>query len=221
MDNNIDEQHMKDNIKPKEDSVGDKVKEVSEGTTVKVIDVKSVEVTKGATEKVMDDSVLLQCGAETTELDMIKGRMAEINDKYMRLYAEFDNYKKRMQREKEEILKFSMEPLISDLLPVIDNLEAALSHAANSTTTSLSTGVELTLKEFKKAMGRYGLVEIEAKGKAFDPAFHEAMAETESAEVEDRTVLEEFRKGYLFKDRVLRASLVKVSKKIEKAPEKD
>ncbi|MBF0607471.1 MAG: nucleotide exchange factor GrpE [Magnetococcales bacterium] len=150
---------------------------------------------------------------DTAELEKIKEQMAETKDKYMRLYAEFDNYKKRVQREKEDILKYGMEPLVGDLLPVIDNLEAALSHASNSTAASLSTGVELTLKEFKKALSRYGVVEIEAKGKPFDPAFHEAMAETENNNVDDRTVLEEFRKGYMFKERVLRASLVKVSKK--------
>ncbi|MBF0336870.1 MAG: nucleotide exchange factor GrpE [Nitrospirae bacterium] len=164
------------------------------------------------------DTVVVEQGQpegqpDKAELEKIKEQMAETKDKYMRLYAEFDNYKKRVQREKEDILKYGMEPLVGDLLPVIDNLEAALSHASNSTAASLSTGVELTLKEFKKALSRYGVVEIEAKGRPFDPAFHEAMAETEANDVDDRTVLEEFRKGYMFKERVLRASLVKVSKK--------
>ncbi|MBF0591834.1 MAG: nucleotide exchange factor GrpE [Nitrospirae bacterium] len=198
MDKVMDEQNMNE-------SQRDNVNVATVATPIEVVDA----------EVVTQDQAGGQAGrqAGTVELEEIKGQMAEIKDKYMRLYAEFDNYKKRVQREKEDILKYGMEPLVGALLPVIDNLEAALSHAANSTAASLSTGVELTLKEFKKALGRYGLVEIEAKGRAFDPAFHEAMAEAEANDVEDRTVLEEFRKGYMFKERVLRASLVKVSKK--------
>ncbi|MBF0318552.1 MAG: nucleotide exchange factor GrpE [Nitrospirae bacterium] len=137
----------------------------------------------------------------------------ELQDKYKRLYAEFDNYRKRVQKEKEEIYKYGTESLVTSLLSVIDNLEAALSHVAPGAADGLAQGVDMTLKELKKILASNGLVEIEARGKPFDPAYHHAMTEVERGDLDDKTVVEEFRKGYVFKDRVIRATLVSVSKK--------
>lgn len=138
--------------------------------------------------------------------------LQEMNQKYLRLYADFENYKKRVARDKEELIKYGNESLIYELLPVIDNLEMALKHS-NDTSSGVVQGVEVTLKELKRVLDKFGLAQIEAENKQFDPALHHAMSQVERDDVEDNTVVEEYRKGYKLKDKVLRPSLVAVSKK--------
>ncbi|WP_420263689.1 nucleotide exchange factor GrpE [Candidatus Magnetominusculus dajiuhuensis] len=152
---------------------------------------------------------------QTGTVEKLRQESGELQDKYMRLYAEFDNYRKRVQKEKDEIYKYGTESLVSSLLVVKDNLDAALSHVAPGASDALAEGVELTLKELKKILASNGVVEVETKGKPFDPAYHHAMAEVERDDLDDKTVVEEFRKGYTFKDRLIRAALVSVSKKAE------
>ncbi|MBV6341725.1 nucleotide exchange factor GrpE [Candidatus Magnetobacterium casense] len=147
------------------------------------------------------------------QMEKLRLENEELQDKYKRMYAEFDNYRKRVLKEKEEIYKYGTESLVSSLLSVIDNLEAALSHVAPGAADGLAQGVDMTLKELKKILVSNGLAEIEAKGKPFNPAYHHAMAEVERSDLDDKTVVEEFRKGYIFKDRLIRAALVSVSKK--------
>ena len=150
-------------------------------------------------------------------LKELEAELAETKERYLRLYAEFENYKKRVQKDKEELLKYGTEPLMQELLTILDNLEMAIHHAGKDVTVeSLLQGVELTLKEFRKVLNKYGISEIEALGKPFDPAYHHAMSQVERNDIDDKTVVEEYRKGYLFKDRVIRPSLVAVSKKVKK-----
>jgi molecular chaperone GrpE len=153
--------------------------------------------------------------AETIQSDdteELKKELAEANDKFIRLYADFENYKKITARNKEELLKYANEDLLSDILTVIDHLELALQHStADESSSSLAEGVELTLKELKNVLEKQGLVTIEALGKPFDPKVHHAMSQIESDDEEENTVIREFRKGYLLKDRVLRAAMVGVA----------
>ena len=147
------------------------------------------------------------------EQDSLAAEVLEMNNKYLRLYAEFENYKKRVNRDKEEIIKYSNENLLYDLLPFIDHLELALKHASNDVSSGLVQGVEITLKELRKTLEKFGLTEIEAEGKPFDPMVHHAMSQVEREDIEENRVVEEFRKGYMLKDKVLRPSLVAVSAK--------
>jgi molecular chaperone GrpE len=148
------------------------------------------------------------------EIESLKNSLSESNDKYVRLYAEFENYKKFAARSKEEQLKYANENLVKDLLTVIDHLELALQHSSNNEiSNSLAEGVGLTLKELKTVLEKYGLTGIEALGIPFDPSVHHAIAQLETEDTENNIVVKEFRKGYMFKDRVLRAALVGVSKK--------
>jgi molecular chaperone GrpE len=156
----------------------------------------------------------------TDEKERLTAELQEINDRYLRLYAEFENYKKRVNKDKEEIFKYGNESILYDLLPVIDNLEMALKHAANSVSEGLVQGVEITLKELQKTLEKFGLSPIEANGKPFDPLVHHAMTQIERDDVDEKTVVEEFRKGYMFRDKVLRPSLVAVSKKTAVSQEK-
>ncbi len=151
---------------------------------------------------------------EPDSVEELKKSLSELNDKHLRLYADFENYRKLEAKNKEELIKYSNEKLIRDILTVIDHLELALQHSPdNEASSSLAEGVELTLKELKNILEKYGLVNIDAMGKPFDPYIHHAMSQIETKEVDDNTVVTEFRKGYMLKDRVLRAALVGVSKK--------
>jgi molecular chaperone GrpE len=144
-----------------------------------------------------------------------KKEIAELDNKYVRLYAEFENYKRIVAKEKSELIKYSNEELLKELLSVIDHLELALKHSSTSTDKAVSAlveGVELTLKELKGTLEKFGLVGIEALGKPFDPSVHHAMAQIESEDAEENTVVAEFRKGYMLKERVLRPAYVGVSK---------
>lgn len=160
-----------------------------------------------------------QEGTETVEeipveeKERLTAELQEMNDKYLRLYAEFENYKKRVNKDKEELVKYGNEQLIYELLPVIDNLEMALKHSTNETSEGLVQGVEITLKEFLRTLEKFGLTPIEATGKPFDPSVHHAMTLIEKEDIGEKIVVEEFRKGYMFRDKVLRPSLVAVSKR--------
>lgn len=157
---------------------------------------------------------------EAKEIDL-EEELHKEKDKYLRLYAEFENYKKRVQKDKEDLVKYGIESLIYELLPVVDNLEMALKHSSNNTTSSgtggsgggLVHGVEITLREFLKVLDKFGVSQIIAIDKIFDPSLHHAMTQIERDDVDENMVVEEFRKGYMLRDKVLRPSLVAVSKK--------
>ena len=138
----------------------------------------------------------------------------EAYEKYLRVSAEFDNYKKRMTRETDEFKKYANEALISALLPVIDNLERAILSAREDagSNESLIQGVELTLNEILKVLAKYRVDAIESLGKPFDPNFHQAMLQEETDEHPDNTIIQEMQKGYTIHNRLLRPAMVVVSK---------
>ncbi len=149
---------------------------------------------------------------DSTELEELQKSLNEANEKYVRLYADYDNYKRIAARNKEELLKYANEEIMSDVLTVIDHLELALQHSTGTeASSSLAEGVELTLKELKNVLDKHGLVNIDAMGKEFDPAVHHAMSQIESEDADVNTVIKEFRKGYMLRERVLRAALVGVA----------
>jgi molecular chaperone GrpE len=134
-------------------------------------------------------------------------------DLYLRAEAEIENIKKRNKREREDWLKFASEALIKEMLPVIDNLEQAISHAENDNAlAALKEGVELTLKGLMDALRKSGLEEVRAQGEPFDPNYHEAVAEREDGRVEKGKVLHELQKGYVLHNRLIRPAKVVVSK---------
>ncbi|RME66630.1 MAG: nucleotide exchange factor GrpE [Nitrospirae bacterium] len=170
-------------------------------------------------EKVTEEVVPVEEPPEK-KIEVLENELAELKDKYLRLYAEFENYKKRVQKDKAELVNYATEEIVTELLTVVDNLEMALEHAGDGDNVQpIKEGVELTLRELKKVLAKQGVKEIEALGKPFDPEFHHAMAQVERADVEDKMVVEEFRKGYVMKDKVIRPSLVAVSKKVENTEE--
>ena len=131
-------------------------------------------------------------------------------DLFLRVRAETENFKKRMLREKSEALRFASEPLVRDLLPVVDNLERAVEHA-DGNGQSIIEGVQLVLKSLLDVLERYGVKRVDAVGEQFDPARHEAMAQVESPEHAPNQVVHQHHSGYLLHDRLLRPALVTVA----------
>lgn len=133
-------------------------------------------------------------------------------ERFLRERAELENFKRRMQREKADALRFATEPLIRELLPVVDNLERAVEHAT-ADGQSLLDGVRLVLKSLVDVLDRHGVKRIDAVGESFDPSRHEAMAQVESTEHEPNRVVEQHHRGYVLHDRLLRPALVTVSRR--------
>jgi len=143
-------------------------------------------------------------------LEALQKEKEDLMNRLMRLQADFDNYRKRMKAEKEEVEKFANFEFMKKILPVIDNLERALTSAEKSD-DGVIEGLEMILRQFKEVLESEGVTAISSAGKAFDPALHEAVLTEESEEYSPGTVIEELQKGYLMKDKVLRPSMVKVA----------
>jgi len=134
-------------------------------------------------------------------------------DLYMRSLAEIENLKKRYQKDKSDLIKYSNESLVKQLLIVIDNLEKAISAIQEENSVdALREGVELTLKGLMDTLGKTGLETVQAQGEPFDPNFHEAISELEDSTAEPGTVLQELQKGYILNDRLIRPAMVIVNK---------
>jgi molecular chaperone GrpE len=137
----------------------------------------------------------------------------QLQDRILRMAAEMENTRKRLEREKADSISFANEGLMRGLLPVIDNMERALQHGENDPNCrSLLEGVTMTLKSFGDVLGKYGCVPFDSVGKAFDPNYHEAVMQQESSEHPEKTVLQELQRGYTLHDRLLRPAMVIVSK---------
>jgi molecular chaperone GrpE len=156
---------------------------------------------------------------EPTPLERLQDQLAEKTkeatenfDKWLRLRAEFENYKKRMQKEKADLMRFGNESLLKSILPILDNLERAIDHGKElKENTSLLEGVELTLKQFLDTLERFGVKPVPARGEVFDPEKHEAISYQESDQ-EPHRVISEVVKGYLYHERLLRPAKVIVSR---------
>lgn len=148
----------------------------------------------------------------------LEEQLGQAEERVLRTAADAENFKKRLQREKEEQTRYANETFMRDLLPVVDNLERALQHAAAvPNQQGLLEGLNMTLKGFLDTLAKFNCIPIEAVGKTFDPNFHEAVSQEENAEVEPNTVLKELQKGYLLKERLLRPAMVVVSKPASEA----
>jgi molecular chaperone GrpE len=152
------------------------------------------------------------------ELENTKKQLGEEKDRFLRLNAEFDNFRKRTIKEKEELIKYANEKLILELIDVCESLERGLENAKktdNGNKDKLIEGLELIYTQFKNVLEKNGLVPIKAQGEKFDPYKHEAMMQTLTDEYDDGAILEEFARGYMLNNRVIRYSKVRVSKKKE------
>jgi len=143
------------------------------------------------------------------ELEQLKEENRALNDKYLRLAADLENYRRRAEREKSELLKFAAENLIKDLLPVLDSFDQAIGASAGGS-AGMIEGVQMVQSQLLAAMRKHGLEEIPAVGEKFDPNVHQAIQRIEDPECQFETVAKEFAKGYILNGRLVRASMVSV-----------
>jgi len=157
--------------------------------------------------------------SEKEELEKLQAEIEAARDRMLRTAAEFENYKKRAEREKNEFMKYIATEFVTDLLPIMDNLERAIDstdqevnkNANAQSFESFREGVKLIYKQLQDVLTRRGVTQIEAVGKPFDPNVHEAVMQTPSDKYPENIVAEEFQKGYMLHDRVIKASVVSVS----------
>lgn len=148
----------------------------------------------------------------TAELEKLRAENEEIQQRLLRAQADFDNFRRRTVKEKEELGKYASAKLITELLPVIDNFERALNTTGDiSDAASYVKGVEMIFRQLEGVLKAEGLTPMEAEGQPFNPEFHQAIMQVESEEHEEGIVVEVVQKGYMLKDKVLRPAMVKVS----------
>jgi molecular chaperone GrpE len=174
--------------------------------------VSEVSIDENGTEE-EDDLVELD-PVKILEKDLldVKNELTEQKDKFVRLQAETDNFRKRLSREKEEFSQYANERLFKELLPIFDNFERALEDPS-SDIKSFKEGLEMILKQFSSFLEKEKVEPIEAIGKKFNPMIHEVLTSEESSEHEENTIISQFIKGYMINNRVIRPSQVVISKK--------
>lgn len=143
-------------------------------------------------------------------LSKLKEENASLFDQLLRKQAEFENFRKRTEREKAEFMRFANFEIVRDLLPVLDGFERALKVETSGSLEGFKKGMELVYKQLFDGLRKAGLEPLETVGQKFDPNFHQAVAHDERGGIEDNVVIEEFQRGYLFQGRLLRAAMVKV-----------
>jgi molecular chaperone GrpE len=194
------------------------LKEKKKTTTTKRDDSPQKDAPKAKDQK---DSAKENKKKKKDGVKELKEQVAFEKDRALRLSAEFENYKKRSQREINDFKKFANESIFRQLLSVVDNLERAISAAQEKSEESvLFDGVKLTHKEIIKLFETFNVKPVEAENKVFDPNFHQAVTQVETDEFPDNTVTTVLQKGYLLHDRLIRPAMVVVSKNAKKETEK-
>lgn len=192
---------MPENVEEKLDNLEEELKETTLDT----------EETK---EDISEENKA-QESIETDENELVKLQKEneELNQRLLRVAADFDNFRKRTRLEKEELAKYANSNLISELLPVLDNFQLALDiKEPSEEVKKFMTGMEMIQRQLLQVLEQAGLEAINAVGQTFDPQKHEAVMQVEDEEAPDNSVLEELRRGYMFKEKVIRPSMVKVAK---------
>ena len=162
-----------------------------------------------------NDEVAAEAEAVENELDLLQKELAELKDKYARVHADFDNIKKRLEREKYTAVEYANEKFAKDMIPVVDSLEMALKSAdadadPQELIQKLKEGIELTLKQFITALEKHGVTMVSHE-EPFDPNIHNAVQSVDSDEVESGEIVETFQRGYKYKERPLREAMVVVA----------
>ncbi|HDD5666654.1 TPA: nucleotide exchange factor GrpE [Staphylococcus aureus] len=204
----------------KDESVEKNTESTVEETNVKQnIDdsVEQAEESKGhlqdeAIEETSDENVIEEIDPKDQKINELQQLADENEEKYLRLYAEFENYKRRIQKENEINKTYQAQRVLTDILPAIDNIERALQiEGDDETFKSLQKGVQMVHESLINALKDNGLEVIKTEGEAFDPNIHQAVVQDDKPDFESGEITQELQKGYKLKDRVLRPSMVKVN----------
>jgi molecular chaperone GrpE len=165
----------------------------------------------GATEESVEETTENEV-EEADEVTLLKQQLEEEKNRYLRLLADFENYKRRVQLDKEADTKYRAQSVLTDILPVLDNLERALAiQPTTEEAISLTKGVDMVYRSLQAALEKEGLEPIKSEGVPFDPNLHQAVMQEKDESQESGIVLQELQKGYKLKDRILRPSMVKVN----------
>jgi molecular chaperone GrpE len=207
---------------------------MEEPTSNRQPDMEASEPTEGSSGLKAAEPTPLELEVQSlkAELEQKKKELAAAQEKQLRAFAEMENYKKRAARDQMEQLRYANEKLLKELLPVLDNLERALSHVKDASERSpWIEGVELTYRQCQDVLKKFGVTPIKSVGEIFDPGRHQAVTYLDTNEQPENHVAEELQKGYLYHERVLRPSMVAVARKPshstvteareEKAPDED
>ena len=191
---------------------------------MKVVEERNEQVVEEAKETQTEESITAENNEETVvgekseaallqeKVDELQAELTETEGRALRLQADFENYKRRVQLDKQAAEKYKSQSLVSDILPALDNFERAMQvEASDEQMKSLLQGMEMVYRQLLEALTKEGVEAIEAVGKQFDPHEHQAVMQVEDSEFESNAVVEEFQKGYKLKDRVIRPSMVKVN----------
>ncbi|HAR4691189.1 TPA: nucleotide exchange factor GrpE [Staphylococcus aureus] len=204
----------------KDESVEKNTESTVEETNIKQnIDysVEQAEESKGhlqdeAIEETSDENVIEEIDPKDQKINELQQLADENEEKYLRLYAEFENYKRRIQKENEINKTYQAQRVLTDILPAIDNIERALQiEGDDETFKSLQKGVQMVHESLINALKDNGLEVIKTEGEAFDPNIHQAVVQDDNPDFESGEITQELQKGYKLKDRVLRPSMVKVN----------
>ncbi|EWJ97098.1 protein grpE [Staphylococcus aureus F36683] len=204
----------------KDESVEKNTESTVEETNIKQnIDdsVEQAEESKGhlqdeAIEETSDENVIEKIDPKDQKINELQQLADENEEKYLRLYAEFENYKRRIQKENEINKTYQAQRVLTDILPAIDNIERALQiEGDDETFKSLQKGVQMVHESLINALKDNGLEVIKTEGEAFDPNIHQAVVQDDNPDFESGEITQELQKGYKLKDRVLRPSMVKVN----------
>ncbi|HHC6364356.1 TPA: nucleotide exchange factor GrpE [Staphylococcus aureus] len=204
----------------KDESVEKNTESTVEETNVKQnIDdsVEQAEESKGhlqdeAIEETSDENVIEEIDPKDQKINELQQLADENEEKYLRLYAEFENYKRRIQKENEINKTYQVQRVLTDILPAIDNIERALQiEGDDETFKSLQKGVQMVHESLINALKDNGLEVIKTEGEAFDPNIHQAVVQDDNPDFKSGEITQELQKGYKLKDRVLRPSMVKVN----------
>ena len=157
-----------------------------------------------------DETGLAVEESEPSEVEALRSELEQVRDLLRRKQAEFDNYRKRIEREQKEFVVYATAELVLEILPVLDNLERALESTEGGSQEQIREGVEIIYRQFHETLKKAGLRQVDALGADFDPHVHEAVARVDSTDHREGEVLEVLQKGYFLKDRLLRPAMVKV-----------
>ena len=170
------------------------------------------ETTQQETEQNVEETPDETQTVENSELDKLKDDFDKLNNQYLRLAADFDNYRKRQEAERENLLKFGTENALKKMIEVLDNFERGKKSLENvEDCQKVKDSFDLVHKQVIETLTKLGMEEIEAEGKEFDPNFHEAVMRTPTDEYPENTIINELQKGYTIGDKVLRPTLVNVA----------
>ncbi|MEE3330901.1 MAG: nucleotide exchange factor GrpE [Myxococcota bacterium] len=181
----------------------------------------SADAARGSAESVILEALSTELQTLKAEYEAGCEELEQLKDSNLRLQAEFDNFRRRGLKEKQEAQLYGHQNLVKELLPTVDNLDRAVEHAEQNNSEELQNllqGVELVRRELLAVLEKFGVAEVETEGCVFDPAVHEALAQAASEDVEPNHVLSVMEKGYQLRDRMLRPARVVVSKAPDEAP---